>query len=225
MSKCTSWRTCFQGDHECPGLCRDSKDDWGEPPAVSDDWVPDVSMLRRMMLRGVDDNGNPWPPPLVTDNNREFCEPMNPVGKPHGDINKDLLDAVPIRGMPLVSSSQQGQQERAPRILCMIYTMEGAHADRIRAIRETWAGGCDGFLAFSTRSDPRIPAISLPHDGPEEYNNMWQKVRSIWSFVGSHYLDDFDFFFQGGDDLYVMPQNLRSYLKNAVADPEQDFFG
>jgi glycoprotein-N-acetylgalactosamine 3-beta-galactosyltransferase len=105
----------------------------------------------------------------------------------------------------------------------MVYTMEDAHATTIRAIRETWAGGCDGFLAFSTVSDPRIPAISLEHLGPESYDNMWQKVRSIWKFVATHYLDEFDWFFQGGDDLFVIPQNLRSYL-DTLGSPEQDYF-
>ena len=57
-------------------------------------------------------------------------------------------------------------------------------------------------------------------------NTQWQKVRSIWRFVGTHYLEDFDFFFQGGEDLYVLPQNLRNYLSTAVDDPgRDDFFG
>jgi glycoprotein-N-acetylgalactosamine 3-beta-galactosyltransferase len=104
----------------------------------------------------------------------------------------------------------------------MVYTVESSHPTRLRAIRETWAGGCDGFLAFSTVSDPRIPAISIPHDGREEYENMWQKVRSIWKFVARHYLDDFDYYMLGGDDLYVLPENLRAYLTGR--DPEDDFF-
>ena len=54
----------------------------------------------------------------------------------------------------------------------MVYTMEQKHHTNIRAIRETWGPGCDGFLAFSTRDDPRIPAISIPHQGKEEYGNM-----------------------------------------------------
>lgn len=111
----------------------------------------------------------------------------------------------------------------------MLYTMKEQHATNIRAIRETWASYCDGFLAFSTADDPRIPAISLPHEGKEEYNNMWQKVRSIWKFVGTHYIDDFDFFFQGGEDLFVIPQNLKRYLrdlllKNDGRTPDDDFF-
>ncbi|KAG7354919.1 galactosyltransferase [Nitzschia inconspicua] len=218
---CQSWRTCFHDRHACPGFCRDSPKDLLVKNDVSisvpDDWVPDVTMLRRMMVRGTDAHGNPWPPPL----DQELCEPMTSTGGKQGDINKDLLDAVPIRGMPLVT---QDDQSYSPKILCMVYTMENSHATKIRAIRETWAGGCDGFLAFSTKSDPRIPAISIPHQGEESYDNMWQKVRSMLEFVGKHYLEDFDFIFQGGDDLFVMPGNLRNYLKHAVSDPEQDFF-
>jgi glycoprotein-N-acetylgalactosamine 3-beta-galactosyltransferase len=93
-------------------------------------------------------------------------------------------------------------------------------------MRETWAGGCDGFLAFSTESDPRLPAMAIQHDGPEEYDNMWQKSRSIWKFVGKHYIDDFDWFFLGGDDLFVMPHNLKTYLASLMykdkADPKVD---
>ena len=99
-----------------------------------------------------------------------------------------------------VAARTVSELQTTPKIMCMVYTMEVNHATNIRAMRETWAPYCDGFLAFSTANDPRIPAIALPHDGPEEYNNMWQKVRSIWKFVGTHYLDDFDFFFQGGED-------------------------
>jgi glycoprotein-N-acetylgalactosamine 3-beta-galactosyltransferase len=45
---------------------------------------------------------------------------------------------------------------------------------------------------------------------------MWQKIRSILKFVGTHYLDDFDFFFQGGDDMFVIPQNLKRYLQQLM---------
>lgn len=128
-----------------------------------------------------------------------------------------VLDAVPIVAQP-----PNDNDSNAPRILCMLYTVESAHATTIRAIRETWASHCDGFLAFSTANDPRIPAISLEHEGKEEYGNMWQKVRSIWKFVGTHYLEQFDWFFQGGDDLFVLPQNLRNYL--GTLDAKKEYF-
>jgi glycoprotein-N-acetylgalactosamine 3-beta-galactosyltransferase len=106
--------------------------------------------------------------------------------------------------------------------------MEENHATNIRAMRETWAPYCDGFLVFSTANDPRIPAISIPHNGPEHYNNMWQKIRSILKFVGTHYLDDFDFFYQGGEDLFVITQNLKRYLQQLMDQDnktaEDDYF-
>ena len=147
------------------------------------DRVPDVEMLHRMLLQGHDSQGRPWPPPLVTPTDNELCENIGTFGG-QGDENVVLFDAVPIEASPLVMSGEEHQEalqksitdggSRLPRILCMVYTMESEHATRIRAIRETWAPGCDGFLAFSTKSDPRIPAISIPHEGPEAYENMWQ---------------------------------------------------
>lgn len=41
---------------------------------------------------------------------------------------------------------------------------------------------------------------------------MWQKIRSMFQFVGKHYLSQFDWFYMGGDDLVVFPQNLKNYL-------------
>ena len=212
---CT-WRSCFKVNHGCRTTCRDEPEAMGQVPLKEDvphDWVPDVTMLRRMFLAQKDANGNPWPPPLPT----ELCEPIGNDGDSH-DQDKELLDAAPIIAEPLLGTEGGG-----PKILCMIYTMASAHAAQVRAIRETWAGGCDGFLAFSTESDPRIPAISIPHDGDEHYKNMWQKVRSIWRYVDEHYVDHFDFFILGGDDLFLLPQNLRSYL-DTVGSPDEPLY-
>jgi hypothetical protein len=43
---------------------------------------------------------------------------------------------------------------------------------------------------------------------------MWQKVRSIWSFVYDNYYDKYDWFHVGGDDMYVIVDNLRLYLES-----------
>jgi glycoprotein-N-acetylgalactosamine 3-beta-galactosyltransferase len=133
-----------------------------------------------------------------------------------GDQNKELLDQVPITGVdPL---------EPGPTIFCGVYTMERNHPTNVRAMRETWAPHCDGFVANSTRSDPRIPALGIEHEGREEYDNMWQKSRSIWQFIGKHYLLDFDYFILGGEDLLVIPGNLRRYLKSLSVSSDDDLF-
>lgn len=242
-----SWRTCFKADPKSDGSdqpagCKENPSEIGDAPApVGTDWIPDVTMIRKMVLHGKDRDGNPFPPPLP----EELCENIGVTGGKQGDINKECVRESMIRSLgPLDSTTvkinpsnhfgaegidDDSIEVPAPKIMCLVYTMADAHANRIRAMRETWAGGCDGFLAFSTESDPRLPAISIEHEGPEAYENMWQKVRSIWKFVGTHYLEDYDWFFIGGDDLFVLPQNLKTYLASLThkdgSDPKsKDYF-
>lgn len=236
-----TWRTCFKASAKSDGSdqpegCRENPSELGDAPTVEEDWIPDVTMIRSMIMYGKDRDGNTFPPPLA----KELCENIGVFGGKNGDTNKECLRETRIRGTgPLTSETVTITPSNhyevsadvpkgtidvpAPKIMCLVYTMADAHANRIRAMRETWAGGCDGFLAFSTESDPRLPVISLKHEGPESYDNMWQKVRSIWRFVAENYLEDFDFFFIGGDDLFVMPHNLKTYLASLLykdgADP------
>ena len=81
---------------------------------------------------------------------------MTPRGTRGDDQNKRLLEAANIVARPLAP-------RRGPRLLCMVYATAERHADNVRAIRETWAPGCDGFLTLSTRNDSRVPALALPH--------------------------------------------------------------
>eukprot|EP01041_Mallomonas_annulata_P004115 gene4115-8174_t len=99
-----------------------------------------------------------------------------------------------------------------PKIFCGMYTMETKHKTNVRAVRDTWGKRCDGFMAFSTVNDPEIPAIVVPHEGPEDYNNMWQKSKSIWEYIGTHYVKEFDWFLMGGDDMFYIIENLKDYL-------------
>lgn len=51
--------------------------------------------------------------------------------------------------------------------------------------------------------------FKIKHEGPEEWNNMWQKSRAIWKYIDYHYLEDFDWFVLGGDDVFLIIENLR----------------
>ncbi len=94
------------------------------------------------------------------------------------------------------------------KIFCLVYTQSNRH-DVLRAIVETYASQCDGFLAASNATDPELGAYNLPHLGPETYNNMWNKVQAMWIYVYEHYLLEFDWFHIGGDDMYLIPDNIR----------------
>ena len=80
-----------------------------------------------------------------------------------------------------------------PRLLCMVYTYSKSR-DNLQAIVDTWSEECDGFLAASNETLPSLGAINIVHQGPESYKNMWQKVRSMWSYVYDHYYEDYDYF-------------------------------
>lgn len=41
---------------------------------------------------------------------------------------------------------------------------------------------------------------------------MWQKTRSIWAYIHDNYLNDYDYFWLGGDDVYMIVENMRNYL-------------
>ncbi|KAL7520445.1 hypothetical protein ACHAWX_006249 [Stephanocyclus meneghinianus] len=104
-------------------------------------------------------------------------------------------------------------QKKRAKIFCLVYTIEKFH-DRIPAIKETWGKKCDGFMVASTKTDVALGTVAIPHEGPEEYNNIWQKVRSMWSYIYDNYYEKYDFFHIGGDDLYLIVENLRLYLES-----------
>jgi len=109
--------------------------------------------------------------------------------------------------------AQEGVKPPRAQIFCQVYTTQKNH-DRVQTIRETWGQRCDGFLAGSTVTDKSVDSVNIPHKGQEVYGNMWQKVRSMWSYVYDNYYEDYDWFHIGGDDMYVLVENLRLYLES-----------
>lgn len=112
------------------------------------------------------------------------------------------------KGLQKISSDPFPLQ-KPQRVLCMVYTHEGRHERYLRAVAETWASHCDGFFAASTVTDPSIGAVHLLHEGPELYENMWMKIMAMFKYAYKHYRNDFDYFHIGGDDMYVIGENLK----------------
>lgn len=111
----------------------------------------------------------------------------------------------------------------SPRVLCMAFTYEPRH-DSVRAAVYTWAAHCDGYLAVSnSTADESLPTVSLGTTSgasgegqklTESYLSMSIKSRLIWTSVAqSQLLDEYDFFLLSGDDVYVIVENLKDYLK------------
>jgi len=49
-------------------------------------------------------------------------------------------------------------------------------------------------MVASTKTDMKLGTVEIPHEGPEEYNNIWQKVRSMWSYVYDNYYEKYDWY-------------------------------
>lgn len=71
------------------------------------------------------------------------------------------------------NSPEDVQRASKVKLFCGIYTMERNHNGNVKSTRETWAKKCDGFIAFSTKTDYSLPSLNITHEGPESYNNMW----------------------------------------------------
>lgn len=135
--------------------------------------------------------------------------------------NEQLLSRIQIDNSNLSALDTTGaavytDSDGSPlRIFCGIYTMQLSHDNNVKATRNTWAKRCDGFIAFSTIDDDTIPSVNIFHEGKEAYNNMWQKSRSIWRYLYTHLINDYEYFLLGGDDMLYIIENLRAYLGSA----------
>lgn len=111
---------------------------------------------------------------------------------------------------------------RPPRLLCAIYTHPPKHSLAQMAAL-TYGRHCDGFLAFTstnrTSTMEHYGFVNFQHPGDESYHNMWQKVRSIWGYIGQHYVHDYEYFHLGGDDMYVLVNNLKHLLQQLENEP------
>lgn len=105
------------------------------------------------------------------------------------------------------------------KIFCSVYTSPKNEAMRW-AIAETWGGHCDGYMAATLYTEAKTGTVHIPHLGEENYDNIWQKVRSMWSYVHDNFLDSFDFFHIGGDDTFVIVENMRSFLQSKKVEED-----
>ena len=113
------------------------------------------------------------------------------------------------------------------KLLCAVYSHASMY-DLARTAALTWGYKCDGFLVFGDApSIPDLGFVQLDHTGEESYENMWQKVRAIWAYIHHNYRDEYQYFHLGGDDMYLIPENLKYRLAqkgNDLTDSETPMF-
>lgn len=97
------------------------------------------------------------------------------------------------------------------RLLCMGYTID-RQSQNAAAMARTWMPACDGALIFSDADDDSVPSMRLPHLGPGEDASLWQRTRANLRHVHVHHRAEYEWFVYGGDDYYVIVDNLRALI-------------
>ena len=171
--------------------------------------VVDPSMERLLKPRDRDTLAQSYASPVI-------CPPENATFGIEGEGGNEVLHKI-RRGLQKARKelhTNTSLKNRQARILCMVYTVHTADEEALNqaAAAETWGRDCDGFIGASNFTNHSIGTIDLTHAGSEEYMNMWQKVRSMWTYADDHYLDEFDFFYICGDDTFVLVDHLRYFL-------------
>ena len=139
------------------------------------------------------------------------------------------LEAQRRRNTQITSAAASHKKNnKSPKILCMVYTIQNRQ-DRWSALIDTWASECDGFVLASNythhhqftyfhsshESSFSVTELKVPHKGPENYDNMWQKVQCIWATVYQLYGQEYDWFYICGDDTWVLvDSSLKGYLQS-----------
>lgn len=49
-------------------------------------------------------------------------------------------------------------------------------------------------MVGSNKTDPSIGAVNILHEGLEDYDNMWQKIRSMHAYIYDNYYEKYDWF-------------------------------
>jgi hypothetical protein len=199
-------------------------------------YVPDVEAIRRAVLQRIQEQSIDPKYYLPLDPDSSVCkdapgegfEGQNGYRALREYIELDGPDPLPEEEAPVDeswTSTREGHVLRhklgpppvsrtemnPPRILCGLKTHAGNH-HRVADVADTWGWKCDGFFAASTKTERDIGAVDLLHEGPEKYDNLWQKVRSMAAFMYDYYLDDYDYFLFGDDDTFIIMENLHNYL-------------
>ena len=123
-----------------------------------------------------------------------------PLQGPEGSLGFQALTKIQLAD----------NEEIRSKIICIVITDSTQHDTRLKAIVETYAPLCDGFLAASDQTDDSLGAVELFNKD----QSAWERVTRTWSYVHQHYRNSFDAFHLAEDDTYLIPQNLRQLLSN-----------
>lgn len=103
------------------------------------------------------------------------------------------------------------------RILCIVLTTERSINSKIPVVNSTWGKRCNKrlYVMCTDKTDPDF--LNTCKIG-ESKAHLTGKVRYAFEHAYKHYINDYDWFFKGDDDTYVVMENLRYLVSHYSAD-------
>lgn len=108
------------------------------------------------------------------------------------------------------------------RILCFLNTRPASHGQRDVHIMKTWGKHCDKILFASTLTDINLGAIGF--NVTDNHDTMWGKEKSMLKYIYDNFINDYDWFHKGDDDMFLIPENMR-FLLAAYSPDHPIYFG
>jgi hypothetical protein len=158
---------------------------------------------------------NPPPYQIPKDELEEIC-------KPPGQGNETIEGAKHLERIR--HHMETSQASRNVTLFCAIYTIS-AYERKSRAVSETWGKRCHGLLYASDVTNTTTGHIRL---APKQkikftYRSMFQRVCTMMVYIYDNFLDDYDYFHFGGEDVFMMVENMKEFLaSDKVKRWEQD---
>lgn len=132
-------------------------------------------------------------------------------------------DSLPTKHLNDVNSSKQRLQEvKKIRVLCFLNTRPASHSKKAIHIRNTWHNHCDKLMFASTLMDVNLGALAF--NVTDDHSHLWGKVKLMLQYIHSNFINEYDWFFKGDDDTFLIPENLK-FLLAAYSPDDPIYFG
>uniref|UniRef100_A0A914DNT3 N-acetylgalactosaminide beta-1,3-galactosyltransferase n=1 Tax=Acrobeloides nanus TaxID=290746 RepID=A0A914DNT3_9BILA len=100
-------------------------------------------------------------------------------------------------------------------LFCWVLTTSKYHNTRVPAINQTWLKRCDfgRFLTNDIMHNSSIPHIPLFRSLYDSHENLFPKTILALTYIYRNISSKFDWYLKADDDLYVIVENLKHFLR------------
>lgn len=118
--------------------------------------------------------------------------------------------------------SSRACEERKPRVCCLVQTTEN-NKNKMQAIYETWITRCDRYYFAGNKADANYPIFIV--ENVNSYDDFWQRTTQEMKYIyENNMLQDCDWVFKSDDEIYLIVEHLREFLKDKNAS-ESIYYG